>query len=200
MTTWAVIPVKAFGRAKSRLTHFSPAQRADLARELFEHVLSCVQQVASIAGVLVLTNGDEVARRAGARGAEVVRDGGGRRPITGAESAGHLGRVVDAGLAHLATRAVDSAVVLMADLPDLACADVSQLVDLARTYPMVVAPDSREQGTNALALSPVSRLTTCFGHADSLARHLALADRCRLEVRVYRSPTLARDIDLPTDL
>lgn len=197
MTTWAVIPAKSFAEGKSRLTHLSALARVRLARELFAHVIACVHAARDVAGVLVLTNGDDVAERARARGANVLFDIS--RPAHAGQS-GHLGRVVDAGLAHLGRLGVGTAIVLMADLPELSPADVDDLIASARQRAMVVVPDRRELGTNALALSPPDRLSTCFGHVDSFTRHLDRARRSDLAVHVHRSVGLARDIDVPTDL
>ena len=198
MSVWAVIPAKSFGQAKSRLVRLSDDRRVDLARQLFAHALSCALACETLAGVLVLTNGDDVAAMARARGAEVLRDPAHAEPSAGRP--GHLGRVVDAGLAHLHTRGATRVVVLMADLPRLATADIADLVELARTHPMVLAPDVREQGTNALALRLSSASRTCFGHADSLQRHLHLAAARGIAVHLHRAPALALDLDLPTDL
>lgn len=194
-----MIPVKAFAHAKSRLEAvLDPQERQDFARALFTHVLEQVQGCRGVDGVLVLTNGDDVAALAREHRAEVLHD-----DPSWAEhghAAGHLGRVVDAGMTHLAARGVGAALVLMADLPHLTRVDIEHLAERARTHAMVIAPDRQERGTNALALSPPDRMRTCFGHADSTPRHLARAAELGLSVSIYRSPATALDIDRPLDL
>jgi 2-phospho-L-lactate guanylyltransferase len=199
MSVWAMIPVKAFTHAKSRLEGIlDDQQRQDFARTLFAHVLDQVKACASIEDVLVLTNGDDVAAFASKHGAQVLQDDPAWREHSGAE--GHLGRVVDAGMTYLATRGIQSALVLMADLPHLTRADVESLAERARTHAMVIAPDHQERGTNALALSPPDCMRTCFGHVDSTPRHLARAGELGHSVSIYRSPSTALDIDRPQDL
>ncbi len=64
---------------------------------------------------------------------------------------------------------------------------------------VVIAPDAGETGTNALLLRPPFLLPFSFGPV-SFARHCALARAAGVEPLVYRSPSLAHDIDLPDDL
>ena len=78
--------------------------------------------------------------------------------------------------------------------------DVEELLANGQ-YPrqVVVAPDRREEGTNALLVKPPGLIEFAFG-VGSFARHLRLAAQAGAHVREYRSPTLALDVDLPEDL
>jgi 2-phospho-L-lactate guanylyltransferase len=189
--TWALVPCKGFQRGKSRLAAVLPAtERAQLSRQWFEHVLVVLRESAGVAGVLVVTENDEVAEVAAARGASVHM----------AEPAAGLNGLVDGGLAALAQRGAARALVLMADLPRLQSRDVEDLLALLGDRELVVAPDAREQGTNALALRPPDRIRTCFGSPDSFARHLAAAEDAGLRAAIHRSSRLAFDVDDPEDL
>lgn len=173
--TWGVVPVKGYGRAKSRLQ--GHVDRAALAERLAHHVCGCL---AHLDGTLVLT--DDPALAAACPGTACLLD------APGASLAG----VVDRGLAWLADRHADLAVVLMGDLPLASRADVDALL-AALAGPPVVAPDRRGRGTNALAVR-LPAAPTWFGHPDSLARHLAAG------ARTLERPGLALDLDLPEDL
>ncbi|MFO0759200.1 MAG: 2-phospho-L-lactate guanylyltransferase [Byssovorax sp.] len=188
---WALIPVKAFSQAKSRLAPaLGPRERALFARSLFEHVLGALAPCAELGGVLVVTACPEVAAVARAHGAEVATD---------AVPEG-LGLIVDGGLAALAARGAGSALVLMSDLPRLETAEIRRLLDLLRSNDLVLSPDERDEGTNALGLSPVDRIETLFGRADSFARHCQRAKDLGLTPAILRSPGLGFDIDGPDDL
>ncbi len=200
MSVWAVIPVKSFAHAKSRLTHLSESSRRALARSLFVHVIECARACTSIAGILVLTNGDDVHQAAHTHGADVLRDTADADADTDATRPGHLGRVVDTGLTNLEARGVTSALVLMSDLPHLSTDDIDHLVEHAHAHALVIAPDHHEQGTNALALPLHRGLRTCFGRPDSLARHRALATSSGLDAYMYRTRSVALDIDWPADM
>ena len=64
----------------------------------------------------------------------------------------------------------------------------------------VVAPDHRDEGTNALALPLAPRFSTSFGNRDSFARHQATAAHLALRLSIYRHPRVAVDVDEPADL
>jgi 2-phospho-L-lactate guanylyltransferase len=188
---WALVPAKSFARSKSRLASVLGArQREELARGFLEHVLDAVAASDAIEGTMVVTDCDDVADVAMARGAVVVRD-----------EARRLGAIVDRALARLEARGAHGAIVLMSDLPEIAAEDVRDLADALARDAMVIAPDLRCLGTNALAVSlaPSSPLPTCFGHADSFARHLACAQAVGARVRVYKSERLGFDVDEPSD-
>lgn len=172
MITWAIVPMKSFARAKSRLSGvLGPAEREALARDGFERALDAVEGL--VDGVLVLTDGQDV-----------VEASRGHRVLCDLPGAG-LGALVNRGLEHLDA---ERALVLMADLPDIVAEDVRALLQ----HRHAVAPDRHNLGTNALVL-PLPG-SACFGHDDSFLRHLRRAPV------VVRRPGLALDLDLPDDL
>jgi 2-phospho-L-lactate guanylyltransferase len=64
---------------------------------------------------------------------------------------------------------------------------------------VVLAPDRREQGTNAMLQSPPAVLPIAIG-AGSLVRHRALARARGADLAMFRSPGTSFDVDLPGDL
>lgn len=198
MTT-VVVPAKSFARAKSRLAQaLDLPSRAALARSLFEHVLDVTVACPRVTGVVVVTDGDDVEAIARARGLACVRDAG-EPPLSVAVDLGL--RAVRSGVGSGALPPSEGgAVVLMADLPCLTTAEVTALVTALDRADVVVGPDAPRLGTNALALGPRVALATAFGHADSFARHLALACAHGLRVAVHESPGVALDVDTPADL
>jgi 2-phospho-L-lactate guanylyltransferase len=88
---------------------------------------------------------------------------------------------------------------LFADLPLIVADDIGGL--LARMEPVVLGPDRRGEGTNALLLRFVGQgpeFTFAFGEG-SLAKHLAEARRLGLGVGVHDAPGIAFDLDTPDD-
>jgi 2-phospho-L-lactate guanylyltransferase len=89
--------------------------------------------------------------------------------------------------------------VLPADLPRLTCGDITTMLDLAREPRcVVIAPDARDEGTNALLLCPPDALNFAFG-PQSFYEHCAQAETSQLASHIYRSPTVALDLDTPAD-
>ena len=184
MKTIGIVPVKSFQRGKSRLAPFlRDSERAELARALFLHVLDVAQGSAALDEILVVTDGDDVAALAHERGASVLRD-----PPLGAR----LGDVVDVAIGHVAGSA-DAVLVLMGDLPRLARSDVSALVGLLADADVVLAPDLRDEDTNALAMRTADVMRTAFGHGASFARHRLLSARARMTV--HRNKNLGFNVD-----
>jgi 2-phospho-L-lactate guanylyltransferase len=188
--TWALVPVKAFDSAKSRLTPcLAPPSRAQLARSMFEHVLEMLKSAARINGVLVVTDSAETARIAASLGAAVLRD----------RATGPLDVHVDDGLSDLARRGVTRALVIMSDLPNLTCDDVEALLSALDEADVVIAPDSSGHHTNALGVYLPHRLTMSFGRDDSFHLHLQFARAAGLSLARVDTPTLAFDVDTPDD-
>lgn len=184
MRTWALIPVRSFSTGKSRLTGLG-AGRCDIARALFAHVHSVVAGCPGFDGVLVATNGDDVAGLA----RHVLLDAG----------PDPLATIVDRGLAALVARGADAAVVVMADLPLLAAGDLLRMISALETADVVAAPDRDHLGTNALGLR-LPAGPTCFGNPDSYPRHVAAARAAGLHVATIDRDGLAFDLDGPADL
>jgi 2-phospho-L-lactate guanylyltransferase len=189
---WAIVPAKAFARAKSRLDGvLPPAARRELARSLLDRVLQACRESRAFEGILVATNGDDVARSAARAGAQVIRDR--------AERAASLGEIVDAALASSVALGATHALVVMADLPLLEARDVRELAHALRSGSVVLAPDAQRRGTNALGIRLDLGMRSCFGQPDSLSRHAREARRVGARPRMVVNPRVGRDLDTHTD-
>jgi 2-phospho-L-lactate guanylyltransferase len=186
---WAVVPAKSFTTGKSRLCSVLDSdERALFAKRLLEHTLQTLG-ASGLDGVLVATDGEDVASIAAAHGAEVLRDPGD----------GSLAHVVDRALAHVASRGAALAVVVMADLPRIEARDVRELVLALEAHDLALVRDHVGRHTNALALAPPTAMPTCFGRDDSFAAHLAAARAGGLSAIVVDNERIAFDVDLPSD-
>jgi 2-phospho-L-lactate guanylyltransferase len=189
--TWALVPARSFRTAKSRLSNLGAvATRPAVARALFDHVAATLRAAPGIAGVLVATDGGDVATAAHRHRAEILVDPPGAP----------LATIIDRGLLHLTTFGAASAVVVMADLPLLDVRDINRLRAGLRTADLVLAPDRGDLGTNALALHLPAKLVTQFGNPDSFPRHRAAAAAAHLAVALVHTRGLAFDLDRPADL
>jgi 2-phospho-L-lactate guanylyltransferase len=186
---WAIVPAKSLPHGKSRLRPvLGDEDRAGLAGRLLEHVLD-VLVACELDGVLVATDGDDVAALAIARGFAVLRDRG----------EGSLAQVVDRALADVASRGAAAAVVLMADLPLVERRDVLALLSVLDDHDLALVRDHLGHHTNALAVAPPTAIATCFGRDESFAAHCAAARAAGLRVSVVESEGIAFDVDLPAD-
>jgi 2-phospho-L-lactate/phosphoenolpyruvate guanylyltransferase len=191
MNIWAIVPIKPFNKAKSRLAKaLHPEQREHIAETMFRRTVSVLTSVKDIRGVLVISRDTKVLAIARDLGAHTVQESG--EPEL---NAALLRASQVAGLQH-----ANGVLILPADLPLVTADDVQQLLYLGRYHHSVVlAPDRNEDGTNAMVVVPPGFIPFSYG-SGSFARHLKLAQDAQATVQVYRSETLSLDIDTPEDL
>ncbi len=189
MTPFVLIPVKPPAQGKSRLRGvLADGARIELIWHLFDHVLGIAIRTVGASQTLVIGSDPDVLDYARRRGVGTVADGSG----SGLNAALALGR------AEALRRGADALLVLPGDLPFLSAQDVGALIDAAGTGGIVIAPDDREEGTNALLLSPPDILPFAFG-PGSFAAYIAAARPCGIEPTIVRRPGLAFDVDTAED-
>ena len=191
---WAVVPAKPLRTAKQRLAGvLTEEERRSLARAMLSDVLRCLREVDAVEGIVVVSSDPEVAKLAAAHGTRIVAD----------DNTGHTA-AVDCGIRALRAEAVGAALVLSADVPGVASAEIERLLrehgrDAARGPAVTIVSDRRGDGTNAICCSPSDAIPFAFG-LGSLQRHLDAARASRVAVRVLDLPGIALDIDEPGDL
>jgi 2-phospho-L-lactate guanylyltransferase len=187
--SWALIPMKRFSEAKSRLRSVLPdPARAALARDMFERVLAAAVSCDERAVVTNCASVAEVSQRAGAH---VLWD---------PPQALGLGGLIDHALRELSALGARRAVVLMGDLPRLEARDVAQLLEQLASCDLAIAPDQRGTCTNALATKLPCPFETAFGDPASFALHAQRARAFGLRVHELESVRIAYDVDVPSDL
>ncbi len=191
MTLWAIVPVKPLRRGKSRLAAtMSDEERAELNRTLLEHTLQTLTGLKEVEEVLVVSRDSSALALARDLGARTVQEDGAPTLNTALKRATIVAQVY-------ASRGV---LVIPADLPFLSRDDVLALLERAVDPPVVViAPDRREKGTNALLLSPANLIEYDFG-GDSFQRHCERARKVGARLEIVKLPSLGLDLDLPEDL
>lgn len=93
----------------------------------------------------------------------------------------------------------DREVVLLGDLPFLSASDVRTMVGAVEPGRVVLAPDRRDEGTNAMASEIADEMPFAFGNG-SLTAHRRLAAERGLDVHEIRSFGLGFDLDTTGDL
>jgi 2-phospho-L-lactate guanylyltransferase len=179
-----LIPVKAFTEAKVRLAPaMDPAARADLSRSMADHVMTAAGSLP----VAVVCDDPEVAAWAESRGAVVIDEDRPGRGLNGA---------VRRGVVHLAAAGVQQVIVAHADLPF-----ATDLAWVARFPGVTLVPDRHDDGTNVACIPAAVAETFEFAYGpSSFRRHVAEARRLGLNLRIVHEPSLAWDVDIPTDL
>lgn len=187
---WAVLPVKPFDWAKSRLDGvLAPEERSALARRLMLGSLAALVESACFERVVVVSRDAEALALAQERGAY---------PLT-EDAPADLNRAIVAARALAMREGAGSLMVLASDLPLVQAADIRRVVEASGSASAVIVPDRRAEGTNALLLSPPHLIEPGFG-VESFHRHLALLSEAAATVSVLRLDGIAFDVDVPDDL
>jgi 2-phospho-L-lactate guanylyltransferase len=191
MTFWAIVPVKPLGRGKSRLAGvLTQEERLDLNSQLLTHTVDILQEIPEIEHVLVISRDPSALAMARAHGARTVQENGAPELNIALTRATMVAK-------SYATRGV---LIIPSDLPMITKEDVYAMLERVQDPPVVVvAPDRRKVGTNALLVCPVGLIEYDYG-PNSFERHCqsALTEGARLEI--CELPSLALDMDLPEDL
>lgn len=153
----AVVPVKAWRSAKSRLD-LPPDSRAAMARSMTLYVLDLLATHADIAHIVVVTVDADAAREAQARGATVLAE-----DLT-------LNDAVRHGCAWIAEHRGDGpTVVVPADLGFLTAAAFSDALATLAGAGRAHVPDISGEGTTLLAAPTASAITPSYGLGSSAA-------------------------------
>jgi len=189
MTTFAIVPVKRLSEAKSSLSAvLTTKQRRGLVLAMLKDVLKATSGARSIAGTIVVSPDDDVIKFARKNGADGV-----------AEPGVELNEALKLAIQSAITNGATSVLIVPSDVPFLTADDIENIVAMASSRRDVVIAPSKNNGTNVLFLRPPDIMTLHFG-GESFPTHLSEARRASITPHIYRSVTVATDIDDPADL
>ena len=191
MKIWAIVPIKPFDAAKSRLSAvLTKRQRTELALDLLQNTLSILADWESLAGTLVASADPLVWKAAGQYRVEVLRE----PDVPG------LNESLSRATLEIDRLGAEGALIIPGDLPFLDHPALQKIIDLANCSPLVaIAPDKNRQGTNAMLVSPNGAIPYCYG-PDSFHKHQEAARLAHIPTYTLDLASLAIDIDLPEDL
>lgn len=181
----AVIPLKRLSDAKSRLSpRLNPDARARTAIDLLQNSVAALRECGRIARIALVTPEQELASRLDL---ELLPD------------RGTLNDSLSEGVRWAEAIAADALLILPADLPLLAGADIRALLESHASSPGITIARTHDGGTGALLLAPPDAIPPAFGQ-DSFEHHLRLAAERNLRVCVIEREAFARDLDTVHDL
>ncbi len=184
----AIIPVKTFSNAKSRLG--LPCDTRDaLCRMMLEEVLRTVSLSPQIDSVVVVS-GDQAAF-------DVARPFG----VVEIEDAAESGVNDAVALAdrHLTGDSFDASVVFPQDIPFMMPQDIDFMLRFWRMPSCIVVPSRRLDGTNALLRAPADLMGTHYDE-DSYTIHLSAARQRTANTSLVFIRRMMLDIDERRDI
>jgi 2-phospho-L-lactate/phosphoenolpyruvate guanylyltransferase len=185
----AIVPMKPFVEAKRRLAdELTPEARGELARGMFERTLRILKRARGIGRIVVVSRDERVL--------SVAR----RNHAWAMFETGHgLNEALEHATGVAKANGAQVVLIVPADLPSLKEGDIERIIELGWPPPsVVVAPARRDQGTNALLVTPPGLISYAFGEM-SFVLHQHLAKGAGARVEIYRSENVAFDLDLPDD-
>lgn len=190
MPLCAIIPVKPLKRGKSRLSGIlSVEEREKLNKDMLIRILNCIQKTPEINFYIVISYDPATLAIAREMGAKTVLES----KLTNLNRA--LRKAAAAAKAYSATRVL----ILPADLPLIDESDIQQFIKLGKpSQGIVISPDQKQNGTNALLVDPIGAIDYNFGEW-SFRKHIEQAQRKKLTITVADIKNLKFDLDLPED-
>lgn len=192
MKTFAIVPVKRFENAKTRLSSILDTDdRIHLSLLMLEDTLQILSVVQSLTQVITVSADKRVEEIAAKHGANFLLE----------EKERGVNSAVALTDNYCMKEAADATIVIPHDLPLLDSTDISKACELAENESrcIVICPSLRYDGTNMLLRKPPSIIAT-FYDADSYNMHVKAAIRLGIPVKRLFSKNLMCDIDTPEDV
>jgi 2-phospho-L-lactate guanylyltransferase len=191
MKTFAIVPIKRFENAKTRLSSIlDTGDRIRLSLLMLEDTLQILSVVHSLSQVITVSADKRVEEIAVKYGANFLLE----------EKERGVNSAVALADSYCIKEAADATMVIPHDLPLLQPIDISKACELAENEKrcIVICPSLRYDGTNMLLRKPPSIIAT-FYDADSYNMHVKAAIRLGIPVKLLFSKAFMHDIDTPED-
>jgi 2-phospho-L-lactate guanylyltransferase len=191
MKTFAIVPIKRFENAKTRLSSILDTDdRIRLSLLMLEDTLQILSAVHSLSQLITVSADKRVGEIAVKYGANFLLE----------EKERGVNSAVALADSYCMKKAADATMVIPHDLPLLDSTDISKACELAENESrcIVICPSLRYDGTNMLLRKPPSIIAT-FYDADSYNMHVKAAIRLGIPVKRLFSKALMHDIDTPED-
>ena len=191
MSLWAIVPVKPLRRGKSRLSGvLSEEERTLLNFTMLGNTLKALTSVKSIQNVLVISRDPAALSLARDLGAHTVQEDGNSELNLALQRATVVAKIGGA----------DSILIVPADIPLISPEKIQAMVEKMKKAPeVIIIPDRRHEGTNALLINPCGLIQYIFG-TGSFQKHIEQAEKQHARIEVVDDPSIGLDLDLPEDL
>ena len=188
MKTCAIIPVKTFSEAKTRL-NISKTQKEEICKAMLEEVLGTVSK-SQLINKIILVSKDEAVFKLGRQfnSIEIFDDESG---------VNHAVYLADQ---YILDNKYDCSVIFPQDIPAMSSSDIDNLIGFCKSENSVIVVPSRQlNGTNALVRCPTNIMETQYDRGSYVFQlHAAKARSQNVSVALIRRIML--DIDDEYDL
>ena len=185
----AIIPVKTFSKAKSRLD-LSPQQVEELCKVMLEEILYTLSISPQIEKTIMITKEEKAIAIAEKYNTITIRD----------EDEKSVNSAVALADKYLLENNFDASIVFPQDIPFIKTQDIDFMLNY-KMHPnfAIIVPSRRFDGTNALARMPVDLMKTHYDE-DSYKIHMNTAKEHTLNVAMVFVKRIMWDVDNKEDL
>ncbi len=183
----AIIPVKTFSKAKSRLG-LDSEKTEQLCKIMFEEVLSAISK-SQVNKTVIISRDEsafEIAKKYNTVHIFEEKENGVNAAVSMAEK-------------YLLENNFDASIVFPQDIPMIRSQDIDELIRFQRTPQLIVVPSRKFDGTNALLRSPVNVMETHYDE-DSYKIHLTTAKSRNIPTTFALISRIMWDVDDQSDL
>jgi 2-phospho-L-lactate/phosphoenolpyruvate guanylyltransferase len=191
MKTFAIVPVKRFENAKTRLSSILDMDdRILLSSLMLEDTVKILSSVPLLTQIVIVSPDKRAEELATKHGVSFLRE----------EKEKGVNLAVALADSYCIREAADATVVIPQDLPLLEPIEVFRACQLAENESrcIVICPSLRYDGTNMLLRKPPSVIST-FYDTDSYNMHVKAAIKLGIPVKRLISKSVMYDIDTPED-
>ena len=185
----AIIPVKTFSKAKTRLG-LSPQQVEDLCKVMLEEILHTISISPQIEKIVIVTKEEKAIAIGKKFNAIIIKD----------EKEESVNSAVALADKYLLENNFHASIVFPQDIPFIKTQDIDFMLNY-KTHPnfAIIVPSRRFDGTNALARMPIDLMKTHYDE-DSYKIHMNTAKEHTLNVAMVFVKRIMLDIDNAEDL
>ncbi|HMK33038.1 MAG TPA: 2-phospho-L-lactate guanylyltransferase [Nitrosopumilaceae archaeon] len=189
LRTGAIIPVKTFSKAKTRL-NLSYEKTEDLCKMMLAQVLQTISQSSVIEKIAVVSKDESALEIGKTFNAVEIYD----KNEDGVNSA------VSIADKYFLDEGFEATIVFPQDIPLMQTEDIQTLYDFHMSNRCVlVVPSQKFDGTNALFRTPVNVMETHYDE-DSYKIHLTVANNKSSKAALVLIRRIMLDVDEPSDL
>ena len=185
----AIIPVKTFSNAKTRL-ELSQTQKEDLCKIMLEEILLTISISPKIEKIIIVTKEEKAIVIGKKFDVVIIRD----------EKEDGVNNAVALADKYLLENNFDASIVFPQDIPYIKTQDIDFMLNYqAPPNFVIVVPSRRFDGTNALVRMPVDLMKTHYDE-DSYKIHMNTAKEHTLNVALIFVKRIMWDVDNSEDL
>ena len=185
----AIIPVKTFSKAKTRL-NLSSQQTEDLCKLMLEEIIHTISISPQIEKIIIVTKEEKAIEIGKKFNATIIKD----------EKEESVNSAVALADKYLLENDFHASIVFPQDIPFIKTQDIDFMLNY-KTHPnfAIIVPSRRFDGTNALVRMPIDLMKTHYDE-DSYKIHMNTAKEHTLNVAMVFVKRIMLDIDNAEDL